>query len=100
MILSASAILKRFGNVLDIVKKDGFKPDSIVYTVVEGENLETMSKSTGLAIVELTTCFSKLNPDIVVTVADRYETMATAILCKLYEYYIGTHPRRRSYRID
>lgn len=79
LILSASAILKRFGNVLDIVKKDGFKPNSIVYTVVEGENLETMSKSTGLAIVELTTCFSKLNPDIVVTVADRYETMATAI---------------------
>ena len=38
LILSASAILKRFGNVLDIVKKDGFKPDSIVYTVVEGED--------------------------------------------------------------
>ena len=53
LILSASAILQRFGNVLDIVRNDGFKPDAIVYTVVEGENLETMSKSTGIAIVEL-----------------------------------------------
>lgn len=79
LILSASAILQRFGNVLDIVRNDGFKPDAIVYTVVEGENLETMSKSTGIAIVELSTCFANLKPDVVVTVADRYETMATAI---------------------
>ena len=43
------------------MRNDGFKPDAIVYTVVEGENLETMSKSTGIAIVELSTCFANLN---------------------------------------
>ena len=38
-----------------------------------------MAKSTGLAIIELATLFENLNPDVVVTVADRFETMATAI---------------------
>ena len=76
------------------MRNDGFKPDAIVYTVVEGENLETMSKSTGIAIVELSTCFANLKPDVVVTVADRYETMATAIGFKLYEHYFSTYTGR------
>ena len=37
------------------------------------------AKSTGLAIVEFSTIFSNLKPDLVVTVGDRYETMATAV---------------------
>ena len=38
-----------------------------------------MAKSTGLGIVELATHFENLMPDIVLTVADRFETIATAI---------------------
>jgi len=47
--------------------------------VVEGENLVTTAKSTGLGVVELASIFERLRPDIVVSVADRYETIATAI---------------------
>src|SRR5262245_31476783 len=47
--------------------------------VVEGENLVTSAKSTGLGLVELATVFDNLKPDAVVTVADRYETLATAV---------------------
>ena len=38
-----------------------------------------MAKSTGLAIIELATHFENLKPDIVLTVADRFETLATAV---------------------
>jgi len=38
-----------------------------------------MAKSTGMAIMELATMFENMKPDIVVTVADRFETMATAV---------------------
>ena len=38
-----------------------------------------MAKTTGLSLTELATSFSNLKPDIVLTVADRYETIATAI---------------------
>jgi len=47
--------------------------------VLEGENLATMAKTTGLGLIELSTAFDNLRPDVVVTVADRYETLATAI---------------------
>ena len=38
-----------------------------------------MAKSTGLLLVELSSIFSNIKPDFVVTVADRHETLATAI---------------------
>jgi len=79
LIVGASALLHRFGSAIDIIKKDGFHIDATVYLVIEGENPTTMAKSRGLGIIELATQFENLNPDVVLTVADRYETMATAI---------------------
>jgi len=38
-----------------------------------------MAKSTGLGLLELPTMFERLTPDVVVSVGDRFETMATAI---------------------
>ena len=38
-----------------------------------------MAKSTGLGLLELPTVFESLQPDIVLSVADRFETIATAI---------------------
>tara|TARA_B100002052_G_scaffold298713_1_gene333132 strand:- start:11044 stop:12228 length:1185 start_codon:yes stop_codon:yes gene_type:complete len=79
IIVSASALLRKYGNVSELIKKDGFSVNASIYMVVEGGTLETMVKSTGMAIMELSSLFERLKPDIVVTVADRYETMATAI---------------------
>ena len=54
--------------------------------VIEGESPTTMAKSTGLTVIELATIFENLDPDIVLTVADRYETLSTAVAAGLYEY--------------
>ena len=79
VVVGASVLLDRFGNALRVIEKDGFTPTRKIYYVIEGENLETQAKSTGLGIIELSTVFEDIRPDVVVTVADRYETMATAI---------------------
>ena len=79
IIVSASALLYRFGSVVDLIEEDGYQISSKIYTVVEGETPTTMAKSVGLSIIELTTQLENLQPDIVLTVADRYETIATAI---------------------
>jgi UDP-hydrolysing UDP-N-acetyl-D-glucosamine 2-epimerase len=79
LIVAASALLDRYGKVVEVIRADGFAPDATVYALVEGENLVTSAKSTGMAIMELATLFDTLKPDIVVSVADRYETIATAI---------------------
>jgi UDP-hydrolysing UDP-N-acetyl-D-glucosamine 2-epimerase len=79
LVVGASTLLERFGKAVNIIKKDGFTPVRSIYYVIEGETLVTQAKSTGLGIVELSTAFDDLAPDMVVTVADRFETMATAI---------------------
>ena len=48
-------------------------------TKLRGENPLTMAKSTGLALIEMTSAFDLLKPDIVFTIGDRYETMATVL---------------------
>jgi len=79
LIVAASALLDRYGTVMDQILADGFQIDTSVYMVLEGENPTSMAKTTGLGIMELSTAFHNLKPDVVVTVADRYETMATAV---------------------
>lgn len=78
-VVGASALLERYGPVIDVIKSDGFSPDAEVHVVLEGEIPVAAAKSTGIAVSELATTFDNLNPDIVVSVADRYETIATAI---------------------
>jgi GDP/UDP-N,N'-diacetylbacillosamine 2-epimerase (hydrolysing) len=79
LIVGASALLWRFGNVAEQIVADGYSVDAVVYSIVEGENPTTMAKSTGMGIMELATQFENLKPDVVITVADRFETIATAI---------------------
>ncbi len=79
LIIAASALLDRYGSAVDYIQKDGFEIAAKVFNVLEGENLTAAAKTTGIGILELSTVFDNLKPDIVVTVADRFETMATAI---------------------
>ncbi len=79
VIANASAVLDRYGEVVKLMEKDGFKVDAKVFMLVEGETPATMAKSTGMGLIELPTIFANLQPDIVLTVGDRFETMATAL---------------------
>ena len=77
LIVGASAILDRYGAVINLIEEDGFKPSARVHMLIEGETPATMAKSTGLGLMELPTLFEQLCPDVVLTVGDRFETMAT-----------------------
>lgn len=79
LVIAASALLDRYGNAVNNIEEDGFKIAAKVFNVLEGENLTAAAKTTGIGILELSTVFDNLSPDMVVTVADRFETMATAI---------------------
>jgi len=79
LVVAASALLDRYGGAVRDIEQDGFDISARVYMVVEGGNLVTSAKSTGLGLVELATALDNLKPDAVVTVADRYETLATAV---------------------
>lgn len=79
LIVGASALLYRYGSAINVIRADGFEPDAIVHSIVEGETPVTMAKSVGLGTIELATHLQSLAPDVVLTVADRFETIATAV---------------------
>lgn len=79
VVAAASALLDRYGAAIQAIERDGFTIAQRVYMVLEGENLVTSAKSTGIGLSELATVFDNLKPDAVVTIADRYETLATAV---------------------
>jgi UDP-hydrolysing UDP-N-acetyl-D-glucosamine 2-epimerase len=79
LVIAASALLGRYGSAVKQIEKDGFKIIAKVFNVLEGGNLAAQAKTTGLGIIELTNVFENIQPDAVITVADRFETMSTAI---------------------
>jgi UDP-hydrolysing UDP-N-acetyl-D-glucosamine 2-epimerase len=79
VVLAASAILDRYGSVAKLIEADGFKAHARVHMLIEGETPTTMAKSTGLGLLELPTIFEQLQPDVVLTIGDRFETMATTL---------------------
>lgn len=79
IVLAASALLERYGRVEQVIERDGFRVDWRVASILDGETLLASAKSTGLGLIETATAFANLKPDVVVTIADRFETIATAI---------------------
>lgn len=79
VVVCASALLERYGNVAQDIEADGFGISSKVFMVLEGENPSAMAKTTGLGILELSTVFHNLRPQAVVVIADRFETIAVSI---------------------
>jgi UDP-hydrolysing UDP-N-acetyl-D-glucosamine 2-epimerase len=78
IVAAASALVTRFGRVVDEMRADGFDVAAEVSSVVEDDTLANSALSTGLLTIQLAGAFERLQPDVVVTVGDRHETLATA----------------------
>ena len=79
LVVAGSALLNRYGSSIDYIENDGFEIKEKVFMVLEGDNATSMGKTTGLGIMELSSVFYRLQPDAVITIADRFETIATSI---------------------
>lgn len=83
LVVTSSGLLPKYGMVYKQIQEDGLVIADKIYTVVEGENGITASKTVGISLLELSSVFARIEPDVVITIADRYETIATAI-CAAY----------------
>lgn len=79
VVVAASALLDRYGTAVRYIEEDGFEVAARVQMVLEGGHPAAMAKTTGIGLLELASVFDHLRPDVVVTIADRFETMATAV---------------------
>ena len=79
LICSGTMVLGRFGKPTQIVEEDGFNIDSEIFIELEGSTPTTMAKSLGFGIIEFSSEYSKLKPDFVLVIGDRYEGLAAAL---------------------
>lgn len=79
VVCAGSMVLERFDQPSKIVEADGFPVDGRVYMELEGSIPSTMAKSVGFGIVEFSSEFQRLQPDIVLLIGDRYEALAAAM---------------------
>ena len=72
-------LLPEFGKAVNEIEMDGFRVHEKLYMTLDGYNNQTMTKSLGLLLIELSTCLSKMKPDMVLLAGDRGEQLMGAI---------------------
>lgn len=80
---ASSALLDKYGEVAELVEKNGFKINERVYMLLEGALPVTMSRSVGLGLLEISSLLHKYKPDFTLIVGDRFEMLAPAIASAL-----------------
>lgn len=78
IVACASALLERYGRVVDVIKSQGYEITAEVYSTYEGANLLTSAKETGALLQSLGDVLHRLRPDVVLLCADRHEVLAVA----------------------
>jgi len=79
VLASGSALLDNYGRVVELIKKDGIQVVEELYTSFEGDASIGMALTTASTIEASARSFTRISPDLVVTIADRYETLGTSI---------------------
>jgi len=75
LVLAGAAVLPRFGDLRKLIQEEGFIPDIVSNTIVEGEIPAAMSKSIGLGMIDYSMALEKLTPDCVVAIGDRFDVL-------------------------
>jgi GDP/UDP-N,N'-diacetylbacillosamine 2-epimerase (hydrolysing) len=79
LVIGGMVVLEKYGRILQTLENGESLVSRRINFVIEGENLSTMSKSAGLAVIEFSNAFEELKPDIVLVIADRFECLPIAM---------------------
>jgi UDP-hydrolysing UDP-N-acetyl-D-glucosamine 2-epimerase len=79
VIAGAASVVDRYGELTKVLEADGFPVSYRFFNLVEGETPLTMTKTTGLGLIEASTALDNLRPDVVLVVGDRYDVLPVAI---------------------
>lgn len=85
LVLGGSALLERYGAVVDLIEAECGPAAWKCWSVVEGETLETAARSTGLLLTDFAAAFRSLQPDAVIVHGDRYEVLGAAAAARILE---------------
>ncbi len=78
IVATGAHLSPEFGLTYQEIEKDGFKIDEKIEILLSSDTPSSVSKSMGLAMISFADYFDKLNPDLLIVLGDRYETLAVA----------------------
>jgi len=79
LIVSGAHLDDRFGRTLDEIRGDGFRIDGEVKIEMEADSQVTTAQAIASGILGVSSMLKKINPDIMVVYADRFEGFAAVI---------------------
>ena len=83
LIATTMHLSEEFGSTYKQIEKDGFTIDEKIENLLASDTKSSVAKSTGLATILLSDAFTKLQPDVVLLLGDRFETHAAATTAML-----------------
>jgi UDP-hydrolysing UDP-N-acetyl-D-glucosamine 2-epimerase len=83
LVVSTMHLSSEFGLTYKMIEDDGFKIDEKIENLLSSDTKSAIAKSTGLATILLSDAFTRLQPDLVLVLGDRYETLASATTAML-----------------
>jgi len=78
LVACAAHLCAEHGMTVEQIEADGFTIDARVEMLLAGDGNAAMAKSTGLGVIGFTDAFTRLRPDMVVILGDRFEMLAAA----------------------
>jgi UDP-hydrolysing UDP-N-acetyl-D-glucosamine 2-epimerase len=79
VVIGGAALSETYGSILHDLERDGIPVHYKVLMLLEGGSPQTMAKTTAIGLLELSSVFEAMKPDIVLVRGDRFETMAPVI---------------------
>lgn len=78
IVVTGAHLSSEFGLTYKEIEKDGINIDKKIEILLSADTPSAISKSMGLAMISFSDYFEMLNPDILIVLGDRYETLAIA----------------------
>ena len=79
IIITASSLVDDYGAIEKYLIEDGFKTSYKIFSQLNTQDISFQVKTTALSMIELSNYFTNFQPNAVITIADRFETIGTAI---------------------
>ena len=79
LIVTCMHLIPKYGNSYKEILKDQIKIHKKITLPIKDDKIYTISKATGIGLIKFTNILSKLRPDLVIILGDRFESLSFAI---------------------
>ena len=78
IVVTGNHLVSDYGYTVEQIKKDGFGISEEIDMIINSEKKSSIVKSMGIEMIQMSQCFERLKPDILLILGDRYETFVAA----------------------